>query len=256
MFKNYKLQNCFQLVKVDRTKITGLNFFSPTIRLTGLYYAEGLKNFPRDTKAKMQEMEQVGPGGPDRNKMMSLHPGVNNNQQVANRGAPFNGSALALTNYQNMLMRQNSINSSHSQQDPSSPFTTTSNHTPPGPSFSRPPSPIQQNQSLQQQMIQQLLQDMTNKNNGNAQNQARGDGFGFRASPAPNRSNSFNNNASNAEPPPVSSGNFSEKAAASDLGQNNLHMSDDLVPDVAHDFSENSFFNNDLDDGMTFDWKA
>ncbi|KAL8543908.1 hypothetical protein ACS0TY_004456 [Phlomoides rotata] len=233
---------------------------------------DGLKNFPRDTsgpKAKMQEMEQVG-GGPqgDRNtlnKLMSLHPGLsnsmNNNQQLANRGAPFTGStqtSLALTNYQNMLMRQNSINSSH-QQEASSPFST-SNHTPttPGPSasgFSRPPSPIQQNQSLQQQMIQQLLQDMNNKNNGNgnAQNQGR-DGFGFRNSPAinaPSRSNSFN--ASNAEAPaPAPSGNvgFSEKA--SDLGQN-LHMPDEL--DVAHDFSENSFFNNDLDD-VTFDWKA
>lgn len=218
----------------------------------------------------MQEMEQVGGGGGpqgDRNtlnKLMSLHPGLsssmNNNQQLPNRGPPYTGSALALTNYQNMLMRQNSINAAH-QQEASSPFNT-SNHTPttPGPSLTqRPPSPVQQNQSLQQQMIQQLLQDMSNKNNANGnvnpQNQGR-DGFGFRTSPAinaPSRSNSFN-----AEPPPPppapapGPGNvgFSEKA--SDMGQN-LHIADEL--DVAHDFSENSFFNNDLDD-VTFDWKA
>ena len=271
---------------------------------------------------KMQEMEQVGGLPSDRNtlnKLMSLNPGLNgsisNNQQLVGRGA-LTGSAqaaLALTNYQNLLTRQNSMNSAHSshQQDASSPFSTSSQPTTPGilpGSFQNQPAgsfsggqasqrqqlmqqhltngngPLHQHhsqgsQALQQQMIQQLLQDMSNKNNGTApphqslSAQSQGgnfsrEGAGFRSSPTisgagnapgnsagrpPSRSNSFN--TSNAEPP-TTAGNsigFSEKT--SDLSQN-LHLSDELVPDVPHEFSENGFFNDDLDDSMNFDWKA
>lgn len=275
---------------------------------------------------KMQEMEQVGGSPNDRNtlnKLMTLNPGLNNgsmnsnNQHLVGRG-PLTGSAqaaLALTNYQNMLMRQNSMSSPHNNsnsslhQEASSPFATSS-HTPstPGPSaalqgnnyqnspvtgFSSGQSSSQRqqmaqngngnnglsqqqqsmhsqgSQALQQQMIQQLLQDMSNKNNGTAppqQNQGGNmsrESVGFRSSPtvsgagnnnnssvgrAPSRSNSFN--TSNAEPPaPAGNMRFNEKT--SDLSQN-LHLSDD----VAHEFSENGFFNSDLDDNMNFDWKA
>ncbi|KAL0371661.1 UNVERIFIED_CONTAM: putative transcriptional regulator SLK2 [Sesamum calycinum] len=206
---------------------------------------EGLKNFPRHAstpKVQIQETEQQG-GGPqglptDRNtlnKLIAMQSGISspmtNNQQMVGRG-PLTGSAqaaLALTNYQNLLMRQNSMNSTHNsslQQEASSPFSTSSQApTTPGPSGVLPgtlqnspvsgfssgqalqqqhsPSgngllqqnqslPAQGSQALQQQMIQQLLQEMSNKNNGTAvpqqslsvQNQGGNvsrDGLGFRA---------------------------------------------------------------------------
>ncbi|KAK4431527.1 putative transcriptional regulator SLK2 [Sesamum alatum] len=283
-------------------------------------------------EVQMQETEQQG-GGPqglptDRNtlnKLMAMQSGLsspmnNNNQQMVGRG-PLTGSAqaaLALTNYQNLLMRQNSMNSTHNsslQQEASSPFSTSSQGpTTPGPSGVLPGtlqnSPIsgfssgqtlqqhspsgngllQQNQSLpaqgsqalQQQMIQQMLQDMSNKNNGTAvphpqqsfsgQNQGGGnisrDGLGFRSTPAttaagngpgnavgnpPSRSNSFKAASNGESPSPVGNMGFSQKT--SDL-QQNLHLPDDLVSDVAHEFTENGFFNNDLDDNMNFSWKA
>lgn len=281
---------------------------------------------------KMQEMDQGGGphGQPDDrntlNKLMALHPGLNssmpNNQHLVGRGA-LTGSAQparALTNYQSLLMRQNSMNSNHNnsslQQEASSPFNTPS-QTPttpgpgPGPSgilpgnmqnspvggFSsghqvsqRQQSPgrnglLQQNQAqssqgsqaLQQQMIHQLLQDMSNKRNNGAavpqgpqqslpvQNQGgthipNNDSLSFRSSPAttsagngpgdvarpPSRSNSFKA-ASNSEPPAqVGSMGYSQKT--SDLPQN--------FDDFVSDFTENGFFNNDLDDNMNFSWKA
>lgn len=315
-----------------------LSFCPSRVRgnLKSFIFAEGLKNFPRETSTpkvqmqKMQEMEQAGGLPSDRNtlnKLMSLNPGLNgtmsNNQQLVGRGA-LTGSAqaaLALTNYQNLLMRQNSMNSAHNsshQQEASSPFSTSSQPTTPGHSGILPGSfqnqPVggfssgqasqrqqlmqqhsangngllhqhqslqsQGSQALQQQMIQQLLHDMSNKNNGTApphqsmsvQNQGGGnmsrEGVGFRSSPTvsgagnapansagrpPSRSNSFN--ASNAEPPTSAGNNIGFNDKTSDLSQN-LHLSDELVPDVAHEFSENGFFNNDLDDNMNFDWKA
>lgn len=103
---------------------------------------EGLKNYPRHATAaklqmqKMQEMEQLASiqGLPtDRNtinKLMTLHPeldnhGINNHQMIGRGG--FSGSAqaaLAMTTYQNILMRQNSMNSNPSphQQEASSSF--------------------------------------------------------------------------------------------------------------------------------------
>ncbi|KGN57348.1 probable transcriptional regulator SLK2 [Cucumis sativus] len=110
---------------------------------------EGLKNYPRHATAaklqmqKMQEMEQLVSiqGLPtDRNtinKLMTLHPeldnhGMNNHQMIGRGG--FSGSAqaaLAMTTYQNILMRQNSMNSNPSphQQEASSSFNT-SNYNP------------------------------------------------------------------------------------------------------------------------------
>ncbi|KAL0341082.1 UNVERIFIED_CONTAM: putative transcriptional regulator SLK2 [Sesamum radiatum] len=298
---------------------------------------EGLKNFPRYSIApkvemqKLQEVDQIGgvQGLPtDRtalNKLMPVQPGLssqmNNNQHVGGRGA-LSGSAqaaLALTNYQNLLMRQNSMNSTNNsnQQEASSPFSTTSHglttaplgssgnlsgtlQNPPGSSFSscqipqqqqlHLPSPsgssiLQQSQSLpfqgsqalEQQMIQQYLQDMSRKNNGttipqqalSAQNpsgNALAGGLGFRNSPAPtgtghgqgnvhgqppSRSNSFKGASSNSE----SSARIGFNQKASDLPQS-LHLSDEMVPDIANEFIENGFFNSDLDDNMNFSWKS
>ncbi|KAK4403566.1 putative transcriptional regulator SLK2 [Sesamum angolense] len=298
---------------------------------------EGLKNFPRYSIApkvemqKLQGVDQIGgvQGLPtDRtalNKLMPVHPGLssqmNNNQHVGGRGA-LSGSAqaaLALTNYQNLLMRQNSMNSTNNsnQQEASSPFSTTSHglttaplgssgnlsgtlQNPPGSSFSscqilqqqqlHLPSPsgssiLQQSQSLpfqgsqalEQQMIQQYLQDMSRKNNGttipqqalSAQNpsgNALAGGLGFRNSPAPtgtghgqgnvhgqppSRSNSFKCASSNSE----SSARIGFSQKASDLPQS-LHLSDEMVPDIANEFIENGFFNSDLDDNMNFSWKS
>ncbi|GMJ06547.1 hypothetical protein HRI_004323900 [Hibiscus trionum] len=110
---------------------------------------DGLKNYPRHASAsklqmqKMQEMEQLAnaQGLPtDRNtlnKLMALHPGINNpmgsDQQMVGRGT-LSGSAqaaLALSNYQNMLSRQNSMNSNPNSlnQEASSSFNN-SNQSP------------------------------------------------------------------------------------------------------------------------------
>ncbi|XP_020546922.1 probable transcriptional regulator SLK2 isoform X2 [Sesamum indicum] len=298
---------------------------------------EGLKNFPRYPTApkvemqKLQEVDQIGgvQGLPtDRtalNKLMAVHPGLNsqmnNNQHVGARGA-LSGSAqaaLALTNYQNLLMRQNSMNSTNNsnQHESASPFSTTSHglttappgssgnlsgtlQNPPGSGFSscqipqqqqlHLPSPsgssiLQQGQSLpvqgsraiEQQMIQQYLHDMSRKNNGStvpqqalsAQNPSGNistGGLGFRNSPAPtatghgqgnihgqppSRSNSFKGASSNSE----SSAHIGFGQRSSDLPQS-LHLSDEMVPDIANEFIDNGFFNSDLDDNMNFSWKS
>lgn len=157
--------------------------------------AEGLKNYPRHSSAtklqmqKMQEMEQLASvqGMPtDRNtlnKLMALHPGltnqINSNHQMLNRGA-LSGSAqaaMALTNYQNLLMRSNSMNSNsnslqqeasssfnNSNQNPSSPYQGAASlipgsmqHVSAG-GYSSPHLPPQQQQNQQQQLQQQQQQ--------------------------------------------------------------------------------------------------
>ncbi|KAL2550344.1 putative transcriptional regulator SLK2 [Forsythia ovata] len=256
---------------------------------------EGLKNFPRHTivpKIEMQEMEQMGgvQGMPTDcntlNKLMALNPGINNqmnnNQHnMVGRGA-LSGSAqaaLALTNYQNLLRRQNSMNSTHNsiQQEASSSFSNSSQaptssisglQNVPGSGFSSS-HPTHGSQMSQQQTIQQLLQDMSNNNSGGGvpqqslsmQNAGR-DGLVFRNSPSvattpsangpgnavghpPSRSNSFKS-ASNNE--------FSFSQKTSDLPQN-LHLSEEMVQDIAHDSTENGFFNSDLDDNINYLWK-
>ncbi|OWM75639.1 probable transcriptional regulator SLK2 isoform X2 [Punica granatum] len=292
---------------------------------------EGLKNYPRHTSAaklqmqKMQEMEQLASvqGLPtDRNtlnKLMALqHSGLNNQMghpNMAHRGA-LSGSAqaaLALTTgYQNLLMRQNSMNSnsstlqqeassfSNSAQSPSATFQGpkifhssgySSPNLPPqqralnGPTnlLQQNPNPTQGNQTLQQQMIQHLLQEMSNNNGGGGgvqQAQAHlrsGMGFGNNNSappqaqaraqvqpassnvsgPAPSRSNSFKGTASNSDSsaPPATGNNGFNPGRAPDMPQG-LHLSDDIVSDIAQEFTGNSFFSSDLDDTMGFGWKA
>lgn len=271
---------------------------------------------------KMQEMEQLAnaQGLPtDRNtlnKLMALHPGVTNpmgnNHHLAGRGT-LSGSAqaaLALSNYQNLLSRQNSMNSNHSSphQEASSSFNN-SNQSPssnfqgpaallpgsmqtlPGSGLSSPRIPaqqqplqqqqqhklstnnlIQQNPQLQQQMIQQLLHEMSNNNsgvqrqslsgqNGNGSVGRNGVGYGNTntapaaaasnvsgsvAGPTTSRSNSFKG-ASNSDSS-AAGGNNGFNHRTPDL-PNNLHLQDD----IANEFTENGFFNSDLDD---YGWRA
>ncbi|KAK8599504.1 hypothetical protein V6N13_077425 [Hibiscus sabdariffa] len=103
---------------------------------------DGLKNYPRHASAaklqmqKMQEMEQLANAqglptdGNTLNKLMAIHPGINNpmggGQQMVGRGTLSSSAqaALALSNYQNMLSRQNSMNSNPNSlnQEASSSF--------------------------------------------------------------------------------------------------------------------------------------
>ncbi|GLT35999.1 hypothetical protein SLA2020_104050 [Shorea laevis] len=301
---------------------------------------EGLKNYPRHANAaklqmqKMQEMEQLANVQgltTDRstlNKLMSLHPGINsptaNNHHMVGRGA-LSGSAqaaLALTNYHNLLTRQNSMTSNpntlhqespssfnNSNQSPSSTFQGPASMLPGSLSASGLSSPhlsaqqsqqqlqqrsllsannlIQQshaqatqgNQALPQQMLQQLLQEMSNNTgvqqqslsgqNVNGSLVRNGGGFGSNTSapaaapsnvsgsaagPASSRSNSFKAAASNSDASAVG-GNNGVNQRAADMPQN-LHVQDEIVPDIPHDFSENGFFNSELDDNMGYSWKA
>lgn len=353
---------------------------------------ESLKNFSRYATAgkiqtqKMQEMEQLANVQglpPDRNtlnKLMALNPGlnnqINNNQNMVNRGA-LTGSAqaaLALNNYQNILMRQNSMNSSpHSVQRDGSPFNNPNQnllmrqnsmnssphslqrdgspyHNPnqspsssalqggsavlnPGsmqnsPARSSPHLPSQQqqqqqqhlhqlqqrslsansllqqnhsqvsqgNQTLQQQMIQQLLQDMSNNNGGvqpqslggpNASGNMPNNGLSYGGQ-TPNASGNMANNGlayGGQTPPatggsanalgnngPVSRSNSFKSASTSDspaAGGNNggfnqrtsdLPQNNNPLHDVAEEFArelqDNPLFSSDLDYNMGFGWKA
>ncbi|KAI7754740.1 hypothetical protein M8C21_004819 [Ambrosia artemisiifolia] len=271
---------------------------------------DGLKNFPRQTNASKSQMEQISsiPGIPaDRNglsKLVSLSPGVNSalvnsSQQMGNRGAPLSGSAqaaLALSNYQNMLVRKNTLNS-NSQQEASSSFNIPNQNGYPiqgssnmavGGFPQRPMFQVQQNhqqspsnsggQAMQQHMIQQLLQDMSNGGGGgggggpkpsvSGQSAASGsmgrDGLRYGISPSgtprppavPTRSNSFKGASRSDSSAGGGAGNIgvdNQKAATADLP----HLCDDIVQDIASEFTGNCFFENDeLEEGMGFDWKA
>ena len=274
---------------------------------------------------KMQEMEQLAnvQGLPtDRNtlnKLMALHPGINNPMG--------NNHQLALPNYQNLLVRQNSMNSNpnslhqeasssfnNSNPSPSSNFQgpaallSGSMQTLPISGLSSPhlqaqqqqqqqqqqlqqrtlsannliqqnhPRSSQGNQALQQQMMQQLLHKMSNNNTGVQQQSLSGqnvngsvgrNGVGFGSNttapaaatsnvsgsvggPAPSRSNSFK--ATSNSDSSAAGGNNGFNQRAPDLPQN-LHLQDDIVSDIAHEFTENGFFNSDLDDNMGYLWK-
>ncbi|XP_021730139.1 probable transcriptional regulator SLK2 [Chenopodium quinoa] len=306
---------------------------------------EGLKSYPRHGSAsklqmqRIQEMEQLAglQGLPtDRNtinKLMAMQQsgmnssnmgnnpnmGNNSNMLAGNRGTLSGqaAAALALTNYQNIMMRQNSMNSnpnslqqeassSHNNQSPSSSFQGASSvlpgsmQTSPVGGFSNPQLGAQQqqrtvsgnglsqqnqqpspgNQALQQHMLQQLLQDMSGNNAAgqqknlggqtmNASAAANGLGYGGNVTPATpaassnvsggggptlSKNNSFK--AANSDSSAVgggSNGGFNQKA--SEMPQN-LHLTDDMVPDLPHDFADNGFFGNDLDDNMGYGWKA
>lgn len=242
---------------------------------------EGLKNFPRRSiaaKVQMQDTEQlVGIQGlpTDRNtlsKLVSLHPGLstqmnNNHHHSVSRGGGGGGgggslsgsaqAALALSNYQSLLMRQNSVNSNSNnnnnnmsnnislQQEAASSSFNNSNQNPSSPFHGSHLLQQQQrsltgNNGLQQQqqhMIQQLLlQDMnTNSSVGQGGN-------------IPSRSNSFK---ANSDTSASGGGNKSQ-----DLSQSQLHLSDEMVQDITHEFTENGFFSSDLEDNMSYAWNG
>lgn len=298
---------------------------------------EGLKSYPRHSSAsklqmqRIQEMEQFAgiQGLPtDRNtinKLMTMQqPGGNNtnmgnpNMLASNRGALSGpaAAALALTNYQNIMLRQNSMNSnpnslqqeassSHNNLSQSPSFQGASSVLPgtmqslPVGGFSNSQLGAQQravsgnglpqqnqqssqgNQALQHHMIQQLLQDMSGNNAAgqqkplggqtiNTNSAANGLGYGSNGTPATpavssnvpggggptlSKSNSFKaaSNSDSSAAGGGSNGGFNQKA--SEVPQN-LHLTDDMVPDLPHDFADNGFFGSDLDDNMGYGWKA
>ncbi|CAH1430301.1 unnamed protein product [Lactuca virosa] len=167
---------------------------------------EGLKSYPRQTSSSVKsQMEQIS-SIPDRNTLSKLVSLTNNSQQQMGPRAPLNNgttqtqAAVALSNFQNMLMRQNSMNSNSQsqQQEASSSFNNSNQQNYPfqtvsgsgsGGLLNPNPHMIQQQQQQQQQqqrpifnqqspshsgsqmqqhMIQQLLQDMSSGGGGGA----------------------------------------------------------------------------------------
>ncbi|XP_076937003.1 putative transcriptional regulator SLK3, partial [Bidens hawaiensis] len=254
----------------------------------------GLKSFPRKTNSvnsqtqKMQEMDHMS------SKLVPLNPGangslVNNSQYMVNRGAQ---AALASSNYQNILMRQNSM-SSNAQQEASSSFNNLNQNGYPfqgstsmaavggfqqRPMFQPPqnhqPSPHSGGHAIQQHIIQQLLQDTSNGGGGgpkpsvSGQSAASGsmgrEGLRYGVSSSatsplppvvPTRSNSFKGaslNDSSAGGGTASAGVGSQKAVTADFPS----MCDDTVMDIASEFLGNGFFDNDELEGLGYGWKA
>jgi hypothetical protein len=177
---------------------------------------ESLKNysqFSTSSKHQMQKMQEMEQGAnvqglpPDRNtlnKLMTLNPGsnniINNNHNMGNRGTLTGPSqaALAMSSYQNLLMRQNSMNSSpsalhregspfnNSIQSPSSASLQgagaaaiipgsmqNSPHNSTG-GFSNQHLPSQQQRQQQQQQQQHLQQLSLSANNLPQQNHSQG----------------------------------------------------------------------------------
>ncbi|XP_042057501.1 probable transcriptional regulator SLK2 [Salvia splendens] len=233
---------------------------------------EGLNSFfPRCSSVSRVQMTDHN----TLNKLMALHPGLNN-QLPGSRGA-LTGSAhggLAMTNYQNLLMRQNSMNSTNSinQHEGSSSSVPTT----PGSSgaflgmLQNPqigsqapqkqqsqPLLSQNNQTLQHQMLQQFLHDMNRKNNGGAAAQIQNPDSMSNAQPQPPiRGNSFKDASFKSESPAsVSHMGYGHDQKSSYFPES-LRSSVEIVPDIAHEFIENGFFNNDLDESMNFSWKG
>ncbi|XP_058204551.1 probable transcriptional regulator SLK2 [Rhododendron vialii] len=255
---------------------------------------EGLKNYPRHSNAaklqmqNMHDMEQLATiqGLPtDRsaiNKLTTQHPGLNshmsNNNQTVHRGV-LSGTAqaaFAISNFQNLLTRQNSMNSNssslqheasssfsfnNSSQNPSSPFQGPSLHQRSFNGYDMHQQshlqPHQGGQTIQQQMMQQLLQNMNNNNNngGGMQNVTSGgiscgsnpssgvtSAAGSGGGPTPSGCNSLKA-ASNSDSSAAGGNNgFNQKAP--DLPQN-IPLSDEEI---------DGFFNSDFDDTMGFNW--
>ncbi|KAH7844259.1 hypothetical protein Vadar_026202 [Vaccinium darrowii] len=188
-------------------------------------------------------------------------------------------AALALTSYQNMMMRQNSMNSNSNsiQQEVSSSFNSPNQN--PSPltfqssnyaKFTEPPTAASKEPDIRQQMIQQLLQDMSNNSGGANANgnvtrwirvwkqcfsrstAATVNAVKNSASPTPSRSNRFKA-ASNRDSSVVGGNNgFNQKTT--NLPQN-FHLLEVMNLDIGHEFPENGFFSSDLDD-YGFNWKG
>ncbi|KAJ0466189.1 putative LIM-domain binding protein/SEUSS [Helianthus annuus] len=219
---------------------------------------EALRRFPRQTSVtKLQMSDGRGVIIPnDRNALgglVGLQPGVisamNNNFQLGSRGV------LAHSNYQNTLLRQNSMNSNSSfnnsiqNRSPiqGQPLQINSSSIPVGyQRFSSGVFQAQQNnqqsssqgggQVAQHHMIQQVLKGMTD---GGAKPSISGQSGGGGG---PTRSNSFK----------AGSGSHSDSCAAGggDKSADLPHVSD-IFQDIASEF-----FNNETEDGLGYGWKA
>ena len=135
----------------------------------------------------------------------------------------------------------------------------------------------QGSQALPQYMIQQLLQDFSG-NNGTGQQKTFGgpnmnpnlsiNGMGYGNNGAPATPAASSNVTGGGGPSVLSKSNSFKAGSNSDSsaaggGFNqkapevlpNLQMTDDIVPELPHDYTENGFFGSDLDDNMGFGWK-
>ena len=71
--------------------------------------------------------------------------------------------------------------------------------------------------------------------------------------PPLSKSNSFKGPLNSDSSAGGANSGFNQKA--SDLAHN-LHLSDEMVQDIAREFPDNGFFNSDLEDNMSYGWKA
>ncbi|XP_076939252.1 putative transcriptional regulator SLK2 [Bidens hawaiensis] len=223
---------------------------------------EGLKSFPR----QMSTGQGLSNDQTALNKLVALQPGLNgsvNNisNQIANRVTPLGGSAqsaVTLSNYQNMLMRQKSMNSNSQQESPNNfnqngslqglamqnnrfgggggnfPNANLLQHH-----HQQPLSSQGGNQAAQQHMIQQMLQN--NNNNNNINNNSMNNGGG----PKPAVSGQ-------------SGGSESMRYGAGPTRSNSFkgHLSEDIGGNIGSVFNENGFFNNDdFEESMGYGWK-
>ncbi|KAC9112626.1 hypothetical protein E3N88_46338 [Mikania micrantha] len=216
---------------------------------------DGLKSFPR----QMSSIQGLPNDRTTLNKLVALQTGFNSpvkntSHQMANRVVPLGGSApsaVTLSNYQNMLTRQKSMNS-NSQQDSQSSNQNGSfqgwaqnNRVNGGPgsfpnahilpqNHQQQPSCQGESQAAQQHMIQQMFQD--------------------------NNNNNSNNNGGGSKPSVSghSGGSEGMKYGTGPTQSNNLkgHLSEDIGGDIGSVFSENGFFNNDdFEESMGYGWK-
>ncbi|KAI3783923.1 hypothetical protein L1987_43014 [Smallanthus sonchifolius] len=220
---------------------------------------DGLKSFPR----QMSSVQGLSNDRTTLNKLVALQPGLNNpvnntSHQMANRVVPLNGSAqsaVTLSNYQNMLVRQKSMNSNSQQESPNpnqngsiQGWPLQNNSVSGGfpnshllqQQHQQPPSQGD-SQAAQQNMIKQMFQDNSNSNNINNNGGGSGGGGG---GPKPSVSGH-------------SGGNESMRYGTGPTRSNSFkgHLSEDIGGDIGSMFNENGFFNNDdFEDTMGYGW--
>ncbi|KAL9237281.1 hypothetical protein vseg_011851 [Gypsophila vaccaria] len=118
--------------------------------------------------------------------------------------------------------------------------------------------PSAQGPSSQQHMIQQFLQagGPQKSFSGENMNATSGSNVPACGGPTLSKSNSFkapSNSDSSAVVDGPNSG-FNQKTP--DVSQNHLQMTDDMVPDLPHDFAESDLFGSDFGDNLGYSWKA
>nr|XP_043631504.1 probable transcriptional regulator SLK2 isoform X2 [Erigeron canadensis] len=246
---------CLQIAEV----VTSMKDLMDFTRQTNVGPIEALKRFPLPTTMSksqiqnMQGMEQIShiQGIPnDRSSLsgpVALHPEVNssmnNSFQAGSQGA------LALSNYQNTLMRKSLVNPT-SQDDASSSLNRTPFQAQPlqnnsSISFDCQHFPsgiaqVQQNHHQQQQqsaseggdglMVQQIMQEVLKgmkDNNGSREKPS----ISGQSGGEPTRSNSFK----------AGSGSYSDSCAGGEKAPDLPHVSD-ICQDIISEFTENGFF--------------